>query len=64
MPRRIICLDGLTYEESPNDPQCDYVLTDPVPKFVLDGQTPPELRDTFGVIEGPDILFPIAFGSN
>ena len=63
-PERLICLDGLTYEESPNDPRGDYVLNDPVPTFVLNGRIPPELVDMFGVILGPDILFPSRFGGN
>ena len=56
MPERIVCMDGLNYQEMNNpDYTADYVLTYPVPKSVLDGKTDTVEGRKYVVVERPDI---------
>ncbi len=40
----------------------DFLLNDPMPKAVLDGQIPSETASKYAVIENPDISFDIPRG--
>ena len=53
-PARIILLDTLPHEKS-KSPLEDFLLTDPLPKAVFDGQVPPESELDYVVVERPDI---------
>ncbi len=53
-PARIILLDTLPHEKS-RSPLEDFLLTDPLPKAVFDGQVPPESELDYVVVERPDI---------
>jgi hypothetical protein len=54
-PERIVCLSPLRYERTREGVAAAYVLHDPVPKAVLEGHVPPELRDVYIVEMEPDI---------
>ena len=55
MPKRIVCLDRLRHQAMPKNHSADFVVNDPVPKTVLDGQRPPKAESRYVVIERPDI---------
>jgi hypothetical protein len=54
MPARIICLDVLLYQKTPDGP-ADLVLSFGIPKSVLDGEA--SLTPTSVVIERPEVRF-------
>ena len=55
-PKYMICIDGLR-RSGPTGPDypAEWVLDDPIPKSVLDGET----EDQFEVVHTPDIRIPI-----
>lgn len=55
MPVRIIRLWGLEHQVTIGGPFGDFVVANPIPKAVLNGQIPPELERAYTVIERPDI---------
>ena len=57
IPARIICLDGLIHQTTPDNPGADFWLNTGIPKSVFDGAVPP--GDKYVMIERPDIKFPI-----
>ena len=59
-PVRIVCIHGLQYEDiSDSKMQGDYLLTYPVPKSVLDGETDTVEGHKYTVIERPEIRFQV-----
>ena len=55
-PARIVCIDGLQVQNlSDSAMPADYLLTYPVPKSVLDGETDTEGGQKYVVVERPDI---------
>jgi hypothetical protein len=54
-PARIVRLSLLPHSRGPAP--FDYVLQNPIPKDVLNGQIPPQLAALYVVIEAPDIEF-------
>jgi hypothetical protein len=50
-PVRIICMSSFAYMRGPGF----YTLKNPIPKCVLDGQIPIELKALFHVVESPEI---------
>ncbi len=54
MPVRIVCLDTLRHQPSQTK-SLDFLLNDPIPKAVLDGQIPPQSEADYLVLERPDI---------
>jgi hypothetical protein len=55
-PARIVCLDGLRYQ--PTKMQgVTFVLSDPIPRKILEGPTPPKKAAGYVVIDNPDIEF-------
>ena len=61
IPERIICLEGLPYEETPGG-SADFLLNGGIPRSVFNGQILPELKNQYTVIEKPDIRFPAIGG--
>ena len=55
-PLRIICMDGLSYQKMPPNFQEDFVLNNPIPKCVLDGEVPDDTTFEFVIVESPDIV--------
>jgi len=59
-PERIVCIHGLQYDDMSDSPMpADYLLTYPVPKSVLDGETDTVEGHKYEVIERPDIRFQV-----
>ena len=59
-PERIVCIHGLQYQDmSESQMPADYLLTYPVPKSVLDGETDTVEGRKYVVVERPDIRFQI-----
>ena len=54
-PVRIICMRLFAYMKGPGF----YTLKNPIPKCILDGQIPIELKALFYVVESPDIMVDI-----
>lgn len=54
-PVRIVSLATLPHSRTGRF----FVVNDPIPKSVFDGQIPPQEAGKFVVIENPDISFPI-----
>lgn len=57
-PKRIICLDRLNYQKAGSQFETagvDYVLSAPIPKAVLDGEIPPELKHEYLVEDRPPV---------
>jgi hypothetical protein len=67
MPARIIALASLSYQKTGNLPP-QFVVNDPIPKCVFDGQIPPEQAHKYIVVERPEIRLPLtparALGGN
>ncbi len=61
-PARIICLDGVPRDPLPPSYPAKFVLKNPIPKAVLDGQIPSGTEAEYVVIEAPDIRFDIPRG--
>jgi hypothetical protein len=59
MPLRIVSLATMSHQRTEGAAQ-EFVVNDPVPKLVFDGQIPPEQSDKFVVVELPDIRIPLA----
>ena len=57
MPRRIVSLATLRHERMSGNP--DFVVSDPVPKFVFDGAVPSQLAHMYIVKELPELRFPM-----
>ena len=55
MPLRIICMDLIHHQESPDHETVDYVVNDPVPQSVFDGETDTVEGRKFRVVERPNI---------
>jgi hypothetical protein len=51
-PLRIICLDLLPHQKTS---LVDFVLNDPIPKCVFDGEIPVETTLNFQIVESPQI---------
>ena len=59
-PKRIVCIHGLQHDDMSDSPMpADYLLTYPVPKSVLDGETDTAEGHKYLVIEHPDIRFQV-----
>jgi hypothetical protein len=58
-PLRIISLRTLPYQRTPGKTP-EFVINDPVPKYVFDGQVPPQEAGKYVVIEDPDIRIRLA----
>jgi len=59
-PKRIVCIHDLQYQDmSDSEMPADYLLTYPVPKSVLDGETDIVEGRKYVVVERPDIRFQI-----
>ena len=56
-PARIVSLATLPHQRGKDSPE--FVVDDPVPKYVFDGRIPPQEASKYIVIEAPEILFPI-----
>jgi len=55
-PERIVCLDGLKYQDmTETDYPADYLLNEPIPKSVLDGETDIVEGHKYVVVERPEI---------
>ena len=54
-PVRIICMSRFAYMNGPGF----YTLKNPIPKCILNGQIPIELKALFYVVESPDIVVDI-----
>lgn len=54
-PIRLIRMTGLPYEAIPSAGGADYIVTQPIPKSVLLGHTPPEQASGFVVLDDPNI---------
>ena len=61
IPERIICLNILSYEETPGG-SADFLLNGGIPKSVFEGKILPEYQNQYIVIEKPDIRFPAIGG--
>jgi hypothetical protein len=60
-PLRIVSLRTLPHQRiAGKDHPPDFVVNDPVPKYVFDGRTPPQEADKYVVVEGPEIYIPLA----
>jgi hypothetical protein len=57
MPRRIVSLATLRHEKMSGNP--DFVVGDPVPRFVFDGEIPSQLKHMYIVRDLPEIRFPM-----
>jgi len=57
-PRRMILLETLPHQELLGYGP-DFVVHNPVPKYVFDGQVPSQEAGTYVVVESPGIRFPI-----
>ncbi len=57
MPARIICLTFLPHTHGFSEDE--FVLQNPIPKSVFDGHIPLELRNSYIVIENPEIFVDI-----
>ena len=59
-PERIICLDALAHTNAvynhDRSVEADFVLDDPMPKSVFDGQLSEEQKEQYLVIENPEIF--------
>jgi len=53
-PARIICLTSLSHTVCRSG--ADYTLQNPIPRAVLQGHVPSQLKDVYVVIETPDIV--------
>ena len=53
-PLRIVSLATLPHQRGNSSPQ--FVVNDPVPKYVFDGRVPPQEANKYVVVEAPDIL--------
>ena|SRR5450759_1746819 len=58
-PTRIVSMEKLRHSQTPGA-NPEFVVEDPIPKFVFDGQIPPEQAGTYVVVEYPGILNPIS----
>lgn len=58
MPVRIVSLETLPHQRTRGRPE--FVVNDPVPKYVFDGHVPPEQATKYIVVERPDIRIPLA----
>jgi hypothetical protein len=56
IPVRIVLLDGLPRTKNETPLPADFLLTNPIPKGVLDGTIPPEKAIGFVVEPGPNTL--------
>jgi hypothetical protein len=57
-PRRMILLETLPHQQLLGYGP-EFVVHNPVPKYVFDGQVPSEDAGTYVVVESPGIRFPI-----
>jgi hypothetical protein len=62
MPERIIRVDLLPGGKAGAKSGADFLLRDPIPKTLLNGQIPPELEGRVVVIGRPDIRIYIPHG--
>lgn len=53
-PARVICLTSLGHGGRVHG--ADYHLRDPIPKEVLHGHAPPELKSKYDVIDDPEVV--------
>jgi len=53
-PELLICLSTLAHQKSPH-PNADFILNEPIPKAVLDGQIPKQLESAYDVVEYPEV---------
>ena len=58
-PTRIVSMEKLRHSRTPGA-NPEFVVEDPIPKFVFDGQIPPEQAGMYVVVEYPGILNPIS----
>ena len=57
MPRRIVSLATLRHERTNGNP--DFVVNDPVPRFVFDGEVPSQIKHMYIVRDLPEIRVPM-----
>lgn len=57
-PTRIISLARLRHHQTPGG-NPEFLVEDPIPKYVFNGQIPPEQADMYGVVEYPEIDIPV-----
>jgi hypothetical protein len=53
-PERIVCLNSLPHQKS-SFGDADFLVNNPIPKDILYGQIPTQLKDKYVVIMHPDI---------
>lgn len=58
-PLRIICLDLLPHQNILHPHPANFVLNDPIPKCVFDGEIPVETTLNFQIVESPQIWIDI-----
>jgi hypothetical protein len=58
-PARIVCLQGLEHQQRRRGVTPEFVVNNPVPRWLLDGPIPPEEADKYVVLDYPEIQFPI-----
>jgi len=59
-PARIVCIHDLPYQNlSDSEMPADYLLTVPMPKSVLDGETDTVKGHKYEIVEFPDIRFQV-----
>lgn len=59
-PARMISLDLIPHEDAGPEgwSGCRYIVTSPIPKYVLDGRSLPGVPSAFVIVEAPDLTFP------
>ena len=57
MPRRIVSLATLRHERMSGKP--DFLVSDPVPRFVFDGEVPSQIKHMYIVRDLPEIRVPM-----
>lgn len=60
-PIRMICLDGIKHQKVESGKPSDFVLNDPIPKCVFDGQIPP--GTSYQIVENPLITDEVPDGA-
>ena len=59
-PERLVQLIGLQFEatENPDKAGADYLVSEPIPKPILEGKTPIGASGKFVVLDKPNVTFP------
>jgi hypothetical protein len=58
-PKRLVCLETIPHQAVPNHPNCQFVVTSQLPRFLFDGRVPPGQEKFYVVEDAPDITVPI-----